>query len=188
MSTWFRTYGFAEILDDLVIGAFPRDAEDVSMLDWMGVQRVVNLVEDEEYREADREAVAAALAAAGITEQRVKFTDFGNLPADELEAAVQEVCRGLRDGAQDLPSLPGRPAALCRRGGRGGRPVTQASTSTRRSNSSSSEKPSAAPLPHQLEDLQALVGRIASPAASGSTEDPSAGSDPRGDEDLLRGP
>jgi protein-tyrosine phosphatase len=185
MSVWFRTYGFAEILDDLVIGAFPGDAEDVSMLDWLGVERVVNLVEDEEYREADRGAVVAALSAAGITEQRVKFTDFGNLPADELEAAVQEVCRDLREGARTyLHCRAGQQRSAVVAAGvvalSHGVDVDEALEFVRQ------QKPSAAPLPHQLEDLRRWWADR-SPAASGST-DTHPPSDPRGDEDLLRGP
>src|SRR5437763_15769468 len=60
MSTWFRTYGFADVHDDLLIGAYPLDADDVGMLDWLGVRGVVNLVEDTEYRAGEREAVSAA--------------------------------------------------------------------------------------------------------------------------------
>ena len=49
MSRWFRTYGFAEITDELLIGAYPLDEDDVEMLARLGVKRVLNLVEDEEY-------------------------------------------------------------------------------------------------------------------------------------------
>ena len=30
VSRWFRSYGYAEVLDDLVIGAYPVDQTDVS--------------------------------------------------------------------------------------------------------------------------------------------------------------
>lgn len=153
MSTWFRTYGFAEILDDLVIGAFPVDAEDVSMLQWMGVERVVNLVEDEEYRDGDRDAVTAALSVAGISEQRLNFTDFANLPADGLEAAVQTVCRGLRDGSRTyLHCRAGQQRSAVVAAGvvalRQGVDVEEALEFVQQ------RKPSAAPLPHQREDLR----------------------------------
>ena len=49
MSRWFRRYGFADIYDDLVVGAIPLDTEDVRTLDWIGVTRVLNLVADKEY-------------------------------------------------------------------------------------------------------------------------------------------
>jgi predicted protein tyrosine phosphatase len=153
MSTWFRTYGFAEIRDDLVIGAYPQDAEDVSMLEWMGVQHVVNLVEDEEYGEGARDVVAEALSATGISEERVSFADFGHLPADELEAAVQAVCRGLDDSTKTY---------LHCRAGQQRSAVVAAGVVALRQHLNPSEalafiqqrKPSATPLPHQLEDLE----------------------------------
>ena len=66
VSIWFRTYGFAEILDDLLIGAYPLDADDVAMLHWAGVRRVLNLTEDDEYRRGEREVVTAAYRDAGV--------------------------------------------------------------------------------------------------------------------------
>ena len=48
MSNWFRTYGFARVSDELLIGAYPLDADDVEMLAFNGVRRVLNLVEDAE--------------------------------------------------------------------------------------------------------------------------------------------
>jgi protein-tyrosine phosphatase len=186
MSLWFRTYGFAEILDDLVIGAFPGDAEDVSMLGWLEVQRVVNLVEDEEYREGDRAAVEAALSAAGIPERRLKFTDFGNLPAEGLEAAVQEVCLGLREGARTyLHCRAGQQRSAIVAAGvvalRQGVDVDEALEFVQQ------RKPSAAPLPHQREDLRRWWGeRGRAPGASADADAPPR--EPGGAEDLLRGP
>ena len=49
VSNWFRTYGFADVDHGLLIGAYPLDADDVGMLEWVGIDRVLNLVEDEEY-------------------------------------------------------------------------------------------------------------------------------------------
>src|SRR5437763_519138 len=80
VSNWFRSYGFADVLDGLVVGAYPLDADDVAMLEWVGIERVLNLTEDAEYPEGEREAAAAALAQAGIEEQRVELIDFGGLP------------------------------------------------------------------------------------------------------------
>ena len=51
----------------------------------MGVERVLNLAEDQEYRRGERDAVADALAEAGIEEQRLSLPDFGGLPAQALE-------------------------------------------------------------------------------------------------------
>ena len=32
MSRWFRSYGFAAVLDDLLVGAYPLDSGDVGLL------------------------------------------------------------------------------------------------------------------------------------------------------------
>ncbi len=77
VSNWFRTYGFGQILPDLLIGAYPTDDSDVGMLEWIGVRRVFNLVEDSEYRKGERASVVKALAAAGIEEDRLELTDYG---------------------------------------------------------------------------------------------------------------
>lgn len=98
MSGWFRTYGFADVLDKLLIGAYPLDAEDVAMLEWLNVDRVINLVEDTEYKPGEREEADAALRAAGIEEHRIKTIDHGHLPPDVLERAVQEVLRLIGEG------------------------------------------------------------------------------------------
>ena len=98
MSNWFRTYGFADVLDGLVIGAYPLDETDVSTLSWMGIKRVLNLTEDDEYRRGERETVARALVSAGIEEYRLGLTDYGGLPAAALEEAVQEVNAWLDEG------------------------------------------------------------------------------------------
>lgn len=98
MSNWFKVYGFADVQDKLIVGAYPRDHEDVAMLAWMRIERVLNLVEDEEYEPGDREQVEAAFAGAGIEERRTSFTDYGRLPAAELERAVGEVLEWLEQG------------------------------------------------------------------------------------------
>jgi protein-tyrosine phosphatase len=98
VSDWFRTYGYADVLDQLLIGAYPLDQEDVATLKWLGVERVLNLVEDDEYRPGQREVVEAALAAAGMEEDRLRLVDYGRLPAEALEIAVQEVLGWLREG------------------------------------------------------------------------------------------
>ena len=48
VSRWFRTYGFQEVYEDLTVGALPADAADVAALEFIGVQRVLNLVADDE--------------------------------------------------------------------------------------------------------------------------------------------
>ena len=91
MSDWFERYGHDEVAEGLVIGALPGDAQDVALLARERVTRVLNLVEDREYAEGMRTEVAAALAFAGIEEERVCLVDFGGLDVAALERAVQTV-------------------------------------------------------------------------------------------------
>jgi protein-tyrosine phosphatase len=152
VSRWFRTYGFAEVFDDLLIGAYPLDHEDVGMLNWQGIDRVMNLVEDAEYRPGERESIEAALALAGIEEQRISFTDYGRLSPEDLESTAREVSRWLDDGKriylhcragwQRSAAVAAAVVAL-----RDGIEIDDALAYIQR------RKPSADPLPHQLEDL-----------------------------------
>ncbi len=153
MSKWFRTYGFAEILPELLIGAYPLDDEDVVTLNWIGVRRVLNLVADEEYRPGERDAVENAYAQAEIAEYRLDFVDHGALPGEGLEAAVQEVLSWLeadvrsyvhcRAGWQRSPAVAAGVVAL-----RHGLGIDAALEFVE------ARKPSAEPLPHQREDLR----------------------------------
>lgn len=152
MSTWFRSYGFAEILDTLATGAYPRDAEDAEMIRHLGVQRVLNLVHEREYEPGEREAVEAVYARAGIVEQRISFEDFGNLPPDELGAAVQTVLGWLGEGL--------RCYVHCRAGQQRSVIVATAVVAIQEDLGLAGalrlvkqRKPAANPLPHQLRDL-----------------------------------
>lgn len=98
MSDWFRSYGFADVHDDLLVGAYPLDAADVAVLERLGIQRILNLVEDEEYEAGQRAVVVQALEGAGIEEDRLSMADFGHLPPDTMEAAVQKVIAWLKEG------------------------------------------------------------------------------------------
>jgi len=98
VSQWFRTYGFADVSDDLLVGAYPLDADDVRNLERLGVKRVLNLVEDQEYEPGERAQVVAALAEAGIEEHRLPLTDYGGLPAQALDAAAEDVIEALDAG------------------------------------------------------------------------------------------
>lgn len=153
MSRWFRSYGFADVLDDLLVGAYPLDQDDVDALARMGIRRVLNLAEDNEYRPGDREAVERALAWAGIDEQRLRLTDYGSLPPETLEAAVQEVNAWLDDGARTYVHCRAgwqRSAAVAAGvvAVRSGVDIDEALVRVRE------RKPSADPLPHQREDLR----------------------------------
>ena len=154
MSNWFQTYGFANVDERLLIGAYPLDEEDVKMLSWIGVGRVLNLVEDHEYHPGSRAPVEAALAAHGIQERRLKLADFGRLPAAALERAVLEVLESLEDGLLTY--------VHCRAGWQRSAAVAAAAIAVRDGLDIDvamarvrSMKPSADPLPHQREDMRA---------------------------------
>jgi predicted protein tyrosine phosphatase len=153
MSNWFRIYGFADIFDDLLIGAYPLDGDDVSMLRRIGVEQVMNLVEDDEYKPGARDAVGLALARAHIPESRICLTDFGQLPSETFEEAVQQVLESLdqgrrtyvhcRAGLQRSAAVAAGVVAL-----RTGMQIDDAVDFVR------SRKPTADPLPHQRDDLR----------------------------------
>ena len=153
VSQWFVTYGFAEVHDTLVIGAYPLDAGDVELLAQMSIRRVLNLVEDQEYPPGRHFAVSAAMRAAGIDEQRMTLTDFGRLPADRLEAAVRLVVAWMKQG--ELGYLH------CRAGWQRSAAVAAGAVAVyegigidRALALVQQRKPSADPLPHQREDLR----------------------------------
>ena len=99
MSDWFQRFGFAEVGDDLLMGAYPQDADDVATLRDAGVTAVFNLVQDVEYQHAGgREACATALAEAGIREERIELVDYGNLLPGHIEHAATTVLAWLQDG------------------------------------------------------------------------------------------
>jgi protein-tyrosine phosphatase len=99
MSHWFEDFGFAEVGADLLMGAYPQDADDVAALRDAGVTAVFNLVQDVEYElDGGREACAAALARAGIREERIELVDYGNLQAQHIERAATTVLDWLDAG------------------------------------------------------------------------------------------
>jgi protein-tyrosine phosphatase len=165
MSSWFRTYGFGEILPALVIGALPRDQEDVDMLAWIGIRRVLNLVEDREYEPGEREAVEAAYDAAGVEEFRLEFVDFGNLVGDSLGAAVDAVAGWLEEDIKVY--------VHCRAGWQRSAVVAAGVLAVTRGLDADAalrfvqqRKPSADPLPHQRQDLETwLSARAGGPAS-----------------------
>ena len=152
MSDWFEDFGYAEVADDLLIGAYPQDGDDVAALRQAGVTRVLNLVQDVEYGPGARDACVRALAAAGIEEHRIEIVDYGNLLPGHIEAATRTALAWLEEGE--------RVYVHCRAGMqrsatvaaaivmlRDGVDLPQALASIRR------RKPSAQPLSHQRQDL-----------------------------------
>ena len=153
MSRWFQSYGFADVLDNLIVGAYPLDEDDVAAVARLGVSRVLNLTEDAEYRPGEREAVQRALTAAGIEERRLALTDYGGLPPQALETAVQEVSTWLEEGDRTyLHCRAGWQRAAAVAAGvvalRKGVEIDEALAYVQQ------RKPSADPLPHQREDLR----------------------------------
>ncbi|HEY4829635.1 MAG TPA: dual specificity protein phosphatase family protein [Solirubrobacteraceae bacterium] len=153
MSRWFRSYGFADVLDNLLVGAYPLDQDDVDTLARLGIRRVLNLTEDGEYRPGDRQVVERALAAAGIDERRISLPDYGSLPPETLETAVQEVNAWLEDGE--------RTYLHCRAGWQRSAAVATGVVALRAGlgiddalDHVQEHKPSADPLPHQRADLR----------------------------------
>ena len=153
VSTWFRTYGFSGVLDGLTIGAYPLDQADVEVLQWLGVERVLNLVEDAEYRRGERRAVREALATAGIEERRLRLVDHGNLSISHLDAAVHLIGDWLDDGR--------RIYVHCRAGWQRSAAVAAGVVALRTGIGIDdalarvqARKPSADPLPHQRDDLR----------------------------------
>lgn len=153
MSSWFRTYGFADVHDSLLIGAYPLDRDDVKMLQFINVDRILNLVEDGEYAPGQRDAVHNALELAGIEEHRQRLIDYGGLPSTDLEAAIKRVLTWLDQGH--------RVYVHCRAGWQRSAAVAAGVVAIREQLDIDSaiaavqlRKPSADPLPHQREDLR----------------------------------
>jgi hypothetical protein len=153
VSTWFRTYGFADLNDNLLIGAYPLDQADVAVLGRLGIECVLNLVQDTEYKPGQRDVVEAAYAEAGIEERRIGLTDYGGLGSDELDAVVREVCDRLDQGV--------RTYLHCRAGWQRSAAVAAGVIAIREDMDIEQAlsyvqqlKPSADPLAHQREDLR----------------------------------
>jgi atypical dual specificity phosphatase len=154
VSDWFRNYGLARIYNNLLIGAYPLDGDDVATLEQMGVSQVVNLVEDSEYGPGQRDEVALTLERAGLRESRVNLTDFGDLPAERFDHAVREVLDSLDRGRRTyVHCRAGRQRSAAVAAGvvavRSGMDIDNAVEFIR------TRRPKADPLPHQRDDLRA---------------------------------
>jgi protein-tyrosine phosphatase len=168
MSEWFQSYGFADVYDGLVIGAYPLDGEDVRRLATLSVRHVLNLVEDDEYTTGQRAVVVQAMDAAGIDEQRLTLVDFGRLPAEQIERAVTMVAEWLDE--------PGTVYVHCRAGWQRSAAVAAGAIAIREGISIDDaldqvrrRKPSADPLEHQRDDLRRwMAARSQAHAADGS--------------------
>lgn len=152
MSDWFEHFGYAEVADDLLVGAYPQDADDVAVLSGEGVTRVFNLVSDIEYDEGARAAVTVALEAAGIAEERLELVDYGGLLPGQIELGVRTISAWLDDGE--------RVYLHCRAGWQRSAAVAAGVVAVRDEIELDAalerirdRKPTANPLPHQRDDL-----------------------------------
>lgn len=152
MSDWFEHFGYAEVADDLLIGAYPQDADDVAALQAAGVTRVLNLVQDLEYDEGGRDACVVALSDAGISEHRIEIIDYGNLLPGHIEMAARTAMAWLDEGE--------RVYVHCRAGMQRSATIAAALVMLRDGldlrdalDSVRARKPSANPLSHQRQDL-----------------------------------
>ena len=153
MSVWFRRFGFADVYDGFLVGAIPLDTEDVRTLEWLGVGRILNLVDDKEYVDGSRPIVRMALNDAGIQEHRLPIPDFGSLPSETLEEATTVVNRWIDD--RETVYLH------CRAGWQRSAAVAAGVVALREQvdidsalRMVQSRRPSANPLPHQRDDLR----------------------------------
>jgi hypothetical protein len=158
MSRWFRTYGCGPVAEGLTIGAYPQDEEDVRALEFLRIERVLNLVEDSEYEPGSREVVSACYQYAGIEERRLDLVDYGHLPADALDEAVDIVSGWLDEGLNVY--------VHCRAGWQRSASVAAGVLALREEIDIDeavrivrSRKPTAEPLPHQREDLRTWWSR-----------------------------
>jgi protein-tyrosine phosphatase len=153
VSSWFRTYGYASVYDRLIVGALPLDVADVRMLAALGVSRVLNLVEDDEYARGARRKVERALAKEDIDEVRLSTEDYGALTPELLEQGTAQVNSWLDDG--EVVYLH------CRAGWQRSAAVAAGAIALRDGIDLDTAlaqvqnlKSTADPLPHQREDLQ----------------------------------
>lgn len=152
MSAWFEHFGFAEVAEDLLMGAYPQDADDVTALRGAGVTRIFNLVQDVEYDEGARDACVTALDDAGIEERRVELIDYGSLLPGQIELAAQTALAWLNQGE--------RVYLHCRAGWQRSAAVAAAIVALREGVEPTealelirARKPTANPLAHQRRDL-----------------------------------
>lgn len=153
VSQWFRTYGFAEVYDGLIVGAVPADESDASTLIALGISRVLNLVEDSEYKRGERRKVERSFADAEIEERRLHTEDYGNLSPELFDEAGAQINAWLDEGhLVYLHCRAGwqRSAAVAA----GAIALRDGVTPTVALERVQALKPTADPLPHQRADLQ----------------------------------
>jgi len=144
---------YSRLNDVLLAGPMPHTPEHVEALRAEGVVVVVNLCEEREYWDGERETVREAYGAAGIRELHLPVKDGSTVPHDVIDAAVEATqhgvvyvhCRGGRERSATVATAllaagQGMQIDEALEVARTGRPVFQ-------------------PLPWQLEGLHAWAER-----------------------------
>ncbi|HEY0387454.1 MAG TPA: sulfur transferase domain-containing protein [Gaiellales bacterium] len=144
---------YSRLNDHLLAGPMPHAREHVEALRAEGVVVVVNLCEEREYWDGERETIAEAYRDAGIRELHLPVKDGSTVPHDVIDAAVEGMqhgvvyvhCRGGRERSATvatalLAASEGVPIDEALERARAGRPIFR-------------------PLPWQLEGLQAWAAR-----------------------------
>ncbi len=144
---------YSRLNDRLLAGPMPHSESHVQALHDEGVVVVVNLCEEREYWDGERETVAAAYDAAGIRELHLPVKDGSTVPHEVIDAAIDGIgdgvvyvhCRGGRERSATVATAllaadQGVPIDEALALARAGRPVFK-------------------PLPWQLEGLHAWAAR-----------------------------
>jgi atypical dual specificity phosphatase len=144
---------YSRLNDSLLAGPMPHTEEHVQSLRDEGVVVVVNLCEEREYWDGERETVTSAYEAAGIRELHLPVKDGSTVPPGVIDAAVEGMqhgvvyvhCRGGRERSATVAT-----ALLA---AREGVPIERALELAQ------SGRPVFKPLPWQLEGLHAWATR-----------------------------
>ena len=86
---------YSRLSDRLLAGAMPHAAEHVASLHGEGVVVVINLCEEREYWDGERETVMAAYEASGIAELHLPVKDGATVPHEVIDAAVDGMAAGV---------------------------------------------------------------------------------------------
>lgn len=86
---------YSRLNDRLLAGAMPHAAEHVDSLQNEGVVVVINLCEEREYWDGERETVLAAYRASGIAELHLPVKDGATVSHEVIDAAVEGMAAGV---------------------------------------------------------------------------------------------
>ncbi|HYX85898.1 MAG TPA: sulfur transferase domain-containing protein [Gaiellales bacterium] len=90
-----RRLDYARLSDTLLAGRMPVSTAHIDALAAEGVTAVINLCEDHEYWDDEREAVASACREHAIVERRLPVTDGATVPDAVLDRAVEAAAGGV---------------------------------------------------------------------------------------------